>query len=221
MADDASDTDLRQRAVTPAGWFPALADAPVLRAVFSMSKSLGMWMATLVLYVRLQTRLSSATGGWLDLAALDFFGLRLRRRAGQSDAALRARILAELLRPRVTREAMRRLLLDLTGREPRIFVPGHPGDALGWDVPQWGWDTTGGWGSLDMPGSVFIDVYRSITTGVPRIPGWDISAGGWDQSVASWISEEQAADAITDDDILQAMLANVAEGITIWTKIQS
>ncbi|WP_424139353.1 hypothetical protein [Roseomonas chloroacetimidivorans] len=209
-------------AVLPAGWFPpTLGDAPVLRAVLSMAGRIGAWAYSFLDYTRQQMRIGTASGGWLDLVALDFFGARLRRRAGQSDAALRTRILAEVLRPRATRAAMRQLLLDLTGREPRIIEPARPQDLGGYGMPRLGYGVAGAYGSLRTPGAVFIDVYRDLTTGAPNIAGYGISTGGYGVGRSAYLGADQAADAITDDDILEAIVANKPEGVTAWVRIQA
>lgn len=219
---DRDDLTRRIFAVLPPGWFPAsLDDAPQLRALLAMPATIGAWAYDFLGYTRQQMRIGTATGGWLDLAALDFLGTRVRRRPGQSDTALRARILAEVLRPRATRAAIRQLLVDLTGREPRIIQPERPQDVGGYGVPRSGYGVAGAYGSLRTPASLFIDVYRDTTTVAPGISGWGISTGGYGVGRAAYLSAEQAADVITDDDILEALTATKAEGVTVWVRIQS
>lgn len=219
---DQEDIARRMHRVLPAGWFPpSLDDAPRLRAVLAMGGRLGAWCYDFLAYARQQTRLATASGGWLDLAALDFFGARLQRRAGQSDAALLARIRAELLRPRATRPALRRLLLDLTGREPLIIEPTRPQDTGGWGVPVMGYGRAGHYGSLLLPGAVLVDVFRDGTAGGGGLTGWGVPAGGYGVGRLAWLSAEQAADAITDDDLRDAILANKPEGVTVWVRIQA
>jgi hypothetical protein len=223
MASEAEE-DAAQRAhsVLPSGWFPpALGDAPVLRALLAMPAAITAWLLGMIAFTRAQTRLTTATGGWLELVALDFLGGRLRRREGQSDTAFRTRIKAEVLRPRATRPAMRQLLLDLTGREPRIIEPALPQDVGGWGVPVMGYGVAGAYGSLQAPGDVFIDVFRDLTTGAPLIAGWGVPAAGYGKGRSAYLSTEQAADAITDDDILEAIVANKPEGVTVWVRIQA
>ena len=54
----------------------------------------------LIQYAVLQTRIATATDGFLDLISYDFFGGNLPRRSQEKDNPFRARILATLLRPR-------------------------------------------------------------------------------------------------------------------------
>lgn len=217
------DNQQRQFSLSPSGWFKAsLPDNPVLRAVLAMSGSVADWAQGLITYADAQTRLGSATGGWLDIAALDFFGTRLRRRAGQTDDALRSRILAEILRERVTRAGMRRMLLDLTGQEPRIFEPARPLDAGGYGVPNSGYGIGRGYGSLVRRGQVFIDVYRDLTVGAPRIAGYGVPAGKYGPGgYSAYAASETAGGSLTDADILEAMLSVAPAGIVLWTKIQA
>jgi hypothetical protein len=218
-----------------APWFGAPGLAPVLTAILTGGGTVGAFLVALIAYAQMQTRIATATGGWLNLIALDYFGTRLRRRPNQGDESFRARILAELLRPRVSRAAMRDLLVSLTGREPKIFEPSRPLDtgtyaadgASTADLVASGayllaWDTAGGWGDLDLPGQFFIDVYRDPQSGVPLVSGWDASEGGWDTpSRLSWIADSQASDALTDDDIYAAIVANKAEGTNAWVRIST
>src|SRR5690348_1556880 len=74
-------------------------------------------------YAHLQTRIQTATDGWLELIAADFFGTTLQRGPSQSDAAFRRRIRARLFCERATRAGLIQALTDLTGRESRVFEP--------------------------------------------------------------------------------------------------
>lgn len=132
MTEDEEDVRRRIKSVIPRSWFASNADAennPVLNAVLAGPSLVGGWAYGLLKFTKAQGRLATATDGFLDLYAFDFFGDRLRRSANQKDDVFRARIRSEILRPRVTRPAMEQLLVDLTGRQPTIFEPWHPNDA--------------------------------------------------------------------------------------------
>src|SRR5690348_16941119 len=98
MIGDQQDMLARLRAVLPTRWFPD--QAPVLDSISGGLASCWSWVYSLLQYVKAQTRIASASDIWLDIIALDFFGTRLVRRHGQSDAAFRSRIQREFFRER-------------------------------------------------------------------------------------------------------------------------
>jgi hypothetical protein len=118
---------LRLRSLIPAGWFAP--DVPPLQyAVLGGIADVLTWSRDRITDTRVQSRLQSATGLWLDIAAWDFFGSRFMRRRAEPDDSFRVRILAEIFRPRNTRAAIIGALQDLTGRTPQLFEPWNPGD---------------------------------------------------------------------------------------------
>src|ERR1700749_4296193 len=123
---DAQDMVTRIKATLPSGWF---ADStPVLDSVLS---GIGWALAlgySLIAYARLQTRIKTATDGFLDLIAFDFFGTMLPRALQELDNAYRTRIIASLFPQRATRQGMINVLTLLTGRAPWIFEPARPAD---------------------------------------------------------------------------------------------
>lgn len=121
---------------------------------------------SLLTYAAQQTRIKTATDGWLDMIAADFFGGSLLRVSGQSDSSFRARILIAMFRERGTRLALSKVLVDLTGRTPRIFEPARPADAGGYSTGGVGYGAAGGYGSLQHPSQVFVMAYRPIGGGV-------------------------------------------------------
>ena len=120
MIGDQADVLYRLKSVLPP-WFGTV--TPTLDAVLSGPAFIGSGLYSLIQYALLQTRIATATDGWLDLIAKDFFALAFQRRASEPDAAYRQRILAEIVRPRVTRMALSNAVLDLTGIAPIIFEP--------------------------------------------------------------------------------------------------
>jgi len=120
MIGDQSDFLRRLKSALPP-WFGT--NTPIMDAVLSGPSSSFSIIYSLIKYATNQTRLKTATDGWLDLAARDFFALGFRRRTNEPDAAYQARILAEIIRPRVTRAAVSKAVQDLTGIAPIIFEP--------------------------------------------------------------------------------------------------
>lgn len=143
----------RIRLALPGRWFAD--DAPVLGGLLAGwgAAWAGAWAQ--VQAVRRETRLATATGAVLDGAATDFFGLRVRRAAGEDDEAFRVRLLAAMRRPRVTRAALAEAL-GAVGAGVRVFEPLHPRDTGAWGVAGYG--VAGRWGCLHMPAQVLLDL---------------------------------------------------------------
>lgn len=184
---DQTDMLSRLRAALPAGWFPT--DAPILDAALSAPAEMWSWVHGLIEYARLQTRIKTATGNWLDMAAADFFRDGMPRFTNEGDTAYRARILAGLLPERATRAAIIAVLVALTGRTPLVFEPAHTGDAGAWGdgTPTWrgmAYGSSGGWGSLTHPFQAFVTAYRPQGGGVATVGGFSVIAG----SLAPWQS---------------------------------
>lgn len=223
VTGDLEDMIARQAAVLPPWWGAPGTVPPILRLPLSMAASVGSWIYDLIGYARLQTRIKTATDGWLDLLALDFFGDRIKRRAGQGDEAFRKRILVEMFRPRATRPAMVAVLKDLTGYEPRIFEPSRPQDVGGIGVGGgMGIGVSGAIGSIGLPGEVFIDAYRDPDFGIPYAAGIGSGAGGI--GVPSRLvvtSLDQIAGALRDEDVMAAVEATRPVGIVAWVRIST
>ncbi|MFL9904229.1 hypothetical protein PQR71_39930 [Paraburkholderia fungorum] len=122
---------LRLQKWLPNGWFPNAIGTRIFATLSGFSANLSTVLAQIT-YVKLQTRIRTATDGFLDLISWDFFGPALPRNTSEVDNAFRARILANLLRPRATRQGMITTLTLLTGRAPRVVEPKRPMDCGGW-----------------------------------------------------------------------------------------
>ena len=162
-----SSDDIRRRVLStlPAGWFAT--SAPLRDAVIGGLSDAYSDVYSYLSYSVRQTRIATATGLWLDLAARDFFGLRLRRRVSESDSVFSPRIITEILRPRVTRAAIIQTVRDLTGSTPKLFEAWNPGDCGAYDV-----------GTL------------AYTGGILQTPlsGYDSSLGGYDSGALAYYS---------------------------------
>ncbi len=169
-------------------------------------------------YAKLQTRILTATDGWLDMIAYDFFGDRLRRRANEQDAAYRVRILIAMFRERATRAAVVRIIEQLTGRTPRIVEPWRPLDTGAWSVFG-GWSQMGGYGSLISPYQAFVTVYRPAVTGPQDVAGWGVSVGGWSQGSRIEYAPSAELYTVNDADIYAAIEAVKPIGTRIWVAI--
>jgi len=123
---DQNDIYTRLKGLLPPTWFGD--SNPILTGALTACSSALAWCYSLYLYAKLQTRISTATDGWLDIAAYDFFGKNLQRSAGQSDDLFRNQMKINLFRERGTRQAIIDILEDMTGKTPYIFEPQRPLD---------------------------------------------------------------------------------------------
>jgi hypothetical protein len=167
-------------------------------------------------YARLQTRIQTATGGWLDRIAADFFGGALKRGTSQSDVAFRQRIRARLFGERATRAGLIQALTDLTGREPRVFEPQRPLDTGGYDCSaSIAYDRAGGYGATDLPYQCFVTASYPRAADCPFIAGYDIPTGAYDTPARSaWIG----LGGLADLDIYQVIDAVKPVGTTVWLR---
>jgi hypothetical protein len=256
MTGDQQDFSNRLRALLPAKWFPITApDAtesatPILDGVLAGLAAAWAWLFSVYTYANLQSRIATATDAFLDIIALDFFGTRISRKAGQSDASFRRRILLEILRPRATRAAMAQALTDLTGRAPTIFEPANssdtggycsganlndaslPGNLLGGGV---GYNSGGGYGCLAIPFQCFITAYRPHGGGVAFVSGYgnpdsfaygaggygSITDGGATAGAIEYAAMSMVAGAVTDSDIEEAVVACAPVGTIPWLRISN
>lgn len=211
MIGDVPDMVGRLRSVLPTRWF---ADVAPLRD--GLLGGLGTaWSAVhgLILAVRGQARIATASGSILDLAAFDFFGSALLRRNGESDASLQARVKLEMLRPRATRGALSLALSDLTGRAPSIFEPARPADTGGYTVGGTGYGVAGGWGNLGLPFQVFVTAYRPRGGGIASVAGY--GTGG----ELAYGSLDMVLSDVSDADIAAVTAANLPVATTAWLAI--
>jgi hypothetical protein len=217
---DTSDILSRIKALLPTRWFPDV--SPVLDALLSGPAWALSLIYSLIQYAQLQTRISTATDGFLDLISFDFFGGQLPRRAQEMDDPFRLRILATLLREKVTRNGMIAALVALTGRTPVIFEPARPEDTGAYGVNDIGYGVAGGYGSLQYPAQAFITAYRPSGSGIPFVAGYGSPSGGYSTpSYASWSSLSQIVGFVTDLDIYSAIAKTKAEGTTMWVILAS
>ena len=164
MTGDQQDMFQRLRALLPTAWFPGVAlilDALLNGIAYAMSFAYALWA-----YAKLQTRIATATDGWLDMIAWDFFGTSLLRAPGQSDDSFRIRIVINLLRGKGTRPAMVQVLKDVTGLVPVIFEPNRPMDIGALNSPtSAGYCGVARMGSMAVPYTAMITAFRPVAVG--------------------------------------------------------
>lgn len=222
---DQSDILQRLKGVLPR-WFGD--GTPILDALLQGLAWAGSFVYSLISYTGLQTRIKTATDGWLDMIAADFFGAALMRAANQSDASFRARIIINLMRERGTRNAIIRVLQDLTGRTPLIFEPARPADTGGYGQAQaLAYGAAGGYGSLLLPYQGFVTAFRPAGSGIPYVAGYGGAVGApgpGGYGIASRIQYGSLAmiqGSVADADIYAAIDSVKAAGTTVWTRISN
>lgn len=157
---DQTDVFARLRSALPP-WFGDITQAPLVGAVLTALATTQSFIYSLIVYATMQLRIMTATDGWLDMIAADFFGPTFFRHAGQSDASFRVAIIANLLRPRGTRAAVISILTQLTGRAPLLVEFNRPTDCGAYGGPYIGYSAAGAWGTLNsMPLQAMVIAYR-------------------------------------------------------------
>lgn len=192
MTGDQADLTARLKRVL-APWF-GNGPTPILDAMLQGPAWALAFIYGLYAYAKLQIRIATATEGWLDIAAFDYFGPTILRKVGQSDGSFRAVIQASILRERNTRKALIKVLQDVTGRTPVLLEPSVVSDTGAWDSPYGYWDTQGAWGGT-LPYQMFLIAYRPL--------------GG-----SQWA-------ATTDADIFTAIESVRPAGTTVWAQLQN
>ena len=158
MMGDAEDMRQRLRLTLPSHWFSDV--APVLDGMLAGLSIVWAGLYDLLQFVRLQSRIQSATAEFLDLVATDFFGSGLARRAQEADDTFRSRLQRAMRRERATRAA----LIDVAteaGFSVRIFEAAQPTDTGVYNTCSGlAWNVSGGWGSLAMPFECLVTAQR-------------------------------------------------------------
>jgi hypothetical protein len=226
MIGDLSDIVSRLNAVLPKRWFAD--ESPNLTAILQSIATPWVWLYGLIGYVTAQTRISSATDSWLDIASNDFFGDRLKRRENESDSNYRLRIRARLLRDAATRSAVSSGLKALVGSEPSIFEPANCMDTGGYGagasrcaLPGGGlaYCGAGGWGNLNLPMQCFISMKRPPTPGVGMIAGYSTPAGAYGSGNMSYVNLSLLPGNVTDNDIGSTLSALLPANAIAWLRI--
>lgn len=196
-------------------------------------------------YSTAQSRLQTATGFWLDLFGLDFFGADLQRHHFENDDNYRRRLLINVLAPRVSRCAVKCNVENLTGFEPKIIEPRNNNDCGGYGSllnKTWNgaaYNHAGAYGSMELPFQFFIQCTRPTGEGIPFVNGYGMSNGGYATYPQPWgyvgpsfpsdygtgeyvqLADIDNNNAVTDDDIYRTVAESVSAGITAWTSITS
>jgi hypothetical protein len=215
---DRADFSSRIKSLLPTGWFRD--ETPVLDAVLggigsSLSDAYG-----LSAYARLQTRIASATDAFLDLISFDFFGGLLPRRSGESDAAFRTRIQAQLLLERGTRKGLVHALELLTGRTPIVFEPARIADTGHYNGGAY-YGYSGQYGSVNLPFQTFVIAYRPAAQITTSLSGYNNPEVAYGRPDTTYTNLSLVAAVVTDQDILDLIDAVKPVGSIVWVRIES
>jgi hypothetical protein len=216
MTGDSNDLLARVKAVIPFYWFAYA--APLRDAVLGGLCDAAAWCYSWITYARQQSRIATSFGPFLDLIALDFTGRYLQRN-GTTDNVFRNKIQATILQERVTRAGMVNAITALTGNPPTIFEPWNTGDAGGYGAPNFAYGQAGAWGSMQLPGQVFITVTPGAGAGVPDVGGYGTSVSGYGVGSGEYVGPQIEESGVTDADIYQTIVATKPTGVLCWTKI--
>ena len=224
MTGDQADCVARLRAALPQGWFAD--DAPILAGLLNGLASVWASLYALVIFLRGQTRIATASAGWLDLIARDYGGARWARQSGETDTAFRTRILHNLRRLRGTRGALIGNMTELTGRTPLVFEPANAADTGGYGSAGLAWNTAGGWGSLNLPYQCFVTAYRPKGGGIANVGGWgeadtDFALGGWNSGALAWGNASLISGTVTDAQMLAAVVESLPAATIAWTALSN
>lgn len=218
MTGDTQDMLGRLKLALPARWFADT--APILDALLTGLASAWSGLYTLLTYVQAQTRIATANGIFLDIAAVDYLGDTLPRRAGEADAAYSARIRANLLTPRATRASVEQALMALTGRAPAVFEPLNATDTGGYNV-NLGYNTSGGYGSMTLPYQFLLTAYRPNNTPVSNAGAYNDGPGGYNAGSMFYADAAQFAGTVSDSEIYAAVAAVLPTATIAWTQISN
>ncbi len=170
--------------------------------------------------MRAQSRIATASGIFLDIAAVDYLGNTLQRRAGEADAAYSARIRGNLLNSRATREGLVRILTNLTGRKPIVFEPLNAADTGGYNVNA-GYNTSGGYGSFSLPFQFLLTAYRPDSTSDSQGGGYNIGPGSYNSPPMFYADTEQFSGTVSDAEIYAAVAAVLPTSSIAWTQLSN
>jgi len=209
----------RLKSILPPSWFP-FPNAPNTFDFLQGFASIASGLYSLIVFAKLQTRISTATGFFLDLMSFDFFGRAFPRNPGESDAAFSAGIKKELLRVRATRQGISQALIDLTGQTPIIFEPTKPSDTGAYRYAM-GYSIAGRYGSMLMPYQALVNAFRPGESGIPSVAGYGSPYGGYGVGAIEYADLSMIVGAVTDAQIFARVASVMAEGTMPWTNISN
>lgn len=92
------------------------------------------------------------------------------------------------------------------------IAPDHPCGQFGYGVG------VGGYGNMNLPGQIFMKIYRGSPSGVPNVAGYGTGAGGYGAGAIEYVNSATAQVGITDAMILQVINLTKPIGSTVWVQ---
>jgi hypothetical protein len=219
MIGDNNDMLGRLKSVLPARWFGDT--TPILDALLGGLAVAWSGLYGLLSYVRSQARIATASGVFLEIASVDYFGSALPRKAGESDSAFSARIQNHLIAPRATRSALAAALTNLTGRAPKLFEPLNAADTGGYGAGTLGYGVAGGYGCNRLPFQFFVTGYRPNATPVSNAGGYNDGPGGYNAGPMAYADLAAIPGAISDADIYAAAADVLPTACIAWMNLSN
>ena len=215
---DNEDMKARLLRLLPPAWFSE--DSPFLNAALELCAAGLSWCYALYEYARKQTRLLTASNGWLDLIAYDFFGHQMRRWAGEEDDVYRFRIQNRLFRESGTRKSIEDVVMGMTGYAPDVFEPQRPLDTGGYNMPANGYGRAGRYGSVMHPCQAFIRVTMPPLEIHASIAGYNASPSGYSvKARGAYMQASTVNRGLEDASVFSAIADAKSEGTIIWVRL--
>lgn len=170
MNGDPTDISARLKRYLPR-WFGSAESTPILDALLWGIASIFAAVYDLVVFARLQGRIATSTGGWLDLTAFSFLGDLLPRFTREIEDSYRDRLRREIFRDRNTRQAGIDILTELTGAAPFVYEAWYGPVCGGLGSPSFALGRTGRLGSRGAPAQVIFHLPLPQNYGIPNRPG--------------------------------------------------
>lgn len=246
---DPSDMLSRQLSLYPQGWAEEAGGTsnvggtagtsdsphPILDAILSGFASLWSWAFSLLTYVGQQMRVPTSTDGFLELAALDYYGAgQFPRLTGEVDIDYATRIQDNLLPIGSTREDISEAIMALTGEAPLIVEPWCPADTgVSWNHPVAAGAAGGAMYysniSVKVPGrfagrSHALAYQCWIDTITPPVPGGSGGFGYFGKTAffdAATYYDDGQPQLLGQDDVLDTIVKLKAEGTLIWVRFDA
>ena len=224
MSYDIEDIFRRIKQLLPARWFGE--ETPVLDSILRSYSVPWAKIRDFIDFVVCQTRVTTSYDKWLDLAAWDYFGSRIKRYRLETDVVFRRRILFELNRDKCTRTALYQCLVFLTGHPPKIFEPCSPGDTGCYGLSATsglgtlGYGLSGGWGSLSLPFQIFVRIRRPVQEGIALVNGWNGFEGGFGAGRSVYVGLSSYSSGLTEAQLYEYIGRTAPAGTRIWVAIE-